>query len=83
MNGTDRAIRWASIAAVAAVAGVAGWVSYRHTVTVVAGHGEGGALGYAYPALTGGLMLSASIALPGGTGRRNRGRPDPAGTADE
>lgn len=63
MNGGDKAIRWAAVLAVAAVAGVAGWVSYRHTWSVVASHGEGGAVGLAYPVTSDGLMLSASLAL--------------------
>jgi hypothetical protein len=42
MTGTDKAIRWSTIAAVTVVALVAASISYRHALEVVGQHGESG-----------------------------------------
>lgn len=63
MTGSERAIRWSTIAAVAMVAAIAGWVSYEHALAVVRAHGEGGAVARVYPATVDGLIYSASMVL--------------------
>jgi hypothetical protein len=63
MSGTERAIRWSTIAAVTGVAIVAGWVSYEHALAVVRAHGEAGAVAQVYPVTVDGLIYSASMVL--------------------
>ena len=63
MTRADRAIRWSTVAAVAAVALVAAFVSYRHALQVVEGHGESGALARVYPLTVDGLIYAASMVL--------------------
>jgi hypothetical protein len=58
-----RLLRTCAIAAVLAVAAVAAWVSYLHALIVVREAGQAGAVVYAYPALTDGLIFMASMAL--------------------
>jgi hypothetical protein len=63
VNGTERAIRWSTIAAVTGVAIVAGWVSYEHALAVVRAHGETGTVAQVYPVTVDGLIYSASMVL--------------------
>ncbi len=63
MTGTDRAIRWSTIAAVSVVAGIAGWVSYIHAYDVIRAHGEAGLVGRVYPGTVDGLIYCASMVL--------------------
>jgi hypothetical protein len=63
MTGAERAIRWSTVAAVTAVAIVAGWASYEHAYTVVAAHGEHGAVARIYPGTIDGLIYAASMVL--------------------
>jgi hypothetical protein len=70
MSGTERAMRWSTIAAVTAVAAVAGWVSYEHALAVVRAHGEAGAVAQVYPVTVDGLIYSASMVLLDAARRR-------------
>lgn len=63
MNGTERAVRWSTIAAVTAIAAVAGWVSYEHALAVVRAYGEAGMVAEVYPVTVDGLIYSASMVL--------------------
>jgi hypothetical protein len=63
MTGTDRAIRWSTIAAVSVVAGIAGWVSYIHAYDVIRAHGEAGLVGRVYSGTVDGLIYCASMVL--------------------
>jgi Protein of unknown function (DUF2637) len=56
VTGTDKAIRWSTIAAVSVVALVAAFVSYRHALQVVSVHGESGLIARAYP-----LMIDGTV----------------------
>jgi hypothetical protein len=70
VNGTERAIRWSTIAVVAGVAIVAGWVSYEHALAVVRAHGEAGAVAQVYPVTVDGLIYAASMVLLDAARRR-------------
>jgi hypothetical protein len=63
MTGTDKAIRWSTVAAVAIVALVAAFVSYRHALDVVRLHGEGWPVAQLYPLTIDGLIYAASMVL--------------------
>ncbi|HEX5495005.1 MAG TPA: DUF2637 domain-containing protein, partial [Mycobacteriales bacterium] len=56
-------MRVAMFAAVVTVAGVAAWTSYRHTVAMVAAHGEDVATARLIPVTTDGLILAAGLVL--------------------
>ena len=62
MNG-EKAIRRSTVAAVVLVAAVAAVASYEHAYTVIAGHGERGAVARIYPLTIDGLIYAASMVL--------------------
>jgi hypothetical protein len=66
----DSLIRWSTIAAVTALAVVAGWVSYIHAHDVVVRYGQHGAVSFAYPATSDGMIYSASMVLLDAARRR-------------
>lgn len=60
----DKLQQWSTVAAVVALAAVAGWVSYIHVYDVVQLYGrQRGALAYAYPVTTDGLIYASSMVL--------------------
>jgi hypothetical protein len=71
----EQAIRWSTVAAVTGVAAVAGIVSYRHALTVVRAHGEGGVVALVYPGTIDGLIYAASMALLNAARRGRRAHP--------